>query len=88
MYGFLEAEPVDYEVGDEDGAFAFFQKIQPGGGALKVEILKDGEVVVSRETSTEWGSVDVIWPSQVETTGKSSGQEKGPELIRSGPFSY
>ncbi len=68
VYDVLEAEPVDYEVGDEEGAFAFFQKIQHGEGLLRVEILKDGEAVASRETSAELATVDVVWPPQVETT--------------------
>ncbi len=68
VYDILEAEPVDYEVGDEEGAFAFFQKIQHGEGILRVEILKDGEAVASRETSAELATVDVVWPPQVETT--------------------
>ena len=66
VYGTLKPEPVDYEVGDEEGAFAFFQKVQPGEGVLKVEILKSGETVASRETSAELGAVDVVWPPQVD----------------------
>ncbi|HZB81521.1 MAG TPA: CopD family protein [Rubrobacteraceae bacterium] len=67
VYDTLGAEPVEYKVGDEEGAFAFFQKNQ-AGGTLRVEILKDGKPVASRETSEEFGAVDVVWPPQAETT--------------------
>jgi hypothetical protein len=53
-------------VGDEAGAFAFFQKNQ-AGGTLRVEILKDVKTVASRETSEEFGAIDVVWLSQVES---------------------
>ena len=56
VYDSLGAEPVEYKVGDEEGAFAFFQKNQ-AGGTLRVEILKDGKPVASRETSEEFGAI-------------------------------
>ncbi len=31
------------------------------------KILKDGKTVASRETSEEFGAVDVVWPPQVES---------------------
>jgi hypothetical protein len=46
---------------------AGFQKTQPGTGALKVEILADGEVVSESTTYAELGTVNVDWLSQ---TGK------------------
>jgi copper transport protein len=72
VYGTLKDEPVDYEVGDEEGAFAFFQKAQSGEGVLKVEILKSGEIVASRQTSDELAGIDVVWPPQDENTGRIS----------------
>jgi len=61
----LGDEPTEYEVeigeGTSDGVSAFFEKTQPGGGELKVEILADGEVITESTTYAEFGSVIVDW---------------------------
>ena len=64
----LGSEPEEYEVeveqGTADGVSASFQKVEPGAGRLKAEIVADGEVVTESTTYAELGSVIVDWLPQ------------------------
>jgi hypothetical protein len=68
--GALGAEPEDYEVDAQTGRFEFdvitatFQKRSPGPGTLRVEIVSEGEVVASQETTAEYGVANVSWSPQ------------------------
>ncbi len=54
--------PEEYEVPFEGAAVtAAVRKREPGAGTLGVEVVRDGRVVASRETSTSTGVVNVIW---------------------------
>jgi hypothetical protein len=61
----LGSEPTDYELGvieEEAGVVnATFTKGEPGRETLRVEVLVDGEVVTTSETTAELGSVIVNW---------------------------
>jgi hypothetical protein len=81
--GTLENEPTEYEVevgqGGPEGVTASFQKVQPGGGRLKAEILADDEVVVESTTYAEFGSVIVNWLPSIAPLGEGEGLfEEGP----------
>lgn len=57
--------PEEYEIAFEGAAVtAAVRKREPGAGTLGVEVVRDGEVVTSRETSTSTGVVNVVWSSQ------------------------
>ncbi len=68
--GTLGAQPDEYEVDVDTGAFSFdaitssFQKRSPGPGDLRVEIVSDGNVQASQETSAEFGVVTTSWSPQ------------------------
>ena len=65
--GTLGADPTDSKLGGEDvaGMSALTANVQKQGtyGALKVEILKDGQVVQSAETSATNNAVSVTYAS-------------------------
>ena len=65
--GTLGADPTDYKLGGEDvaGMSVLTANVQKQGtyGTLKVEILKDGQVVQSAETSTTNNAVSVTYSS-------------------------
>ncbi|CAA9472440.1 MAG: hypothetical protein AVDCRST_MAG02-3841 [uncultured Rubrobacteraceae bacterium] len=44
-----------------DTVTAVFQKMRAGQGQLKVDIVQDGEVVKSQNTTAEYGVVTVNW---------------------------
>jgi hypothetical protein len=55
---------VDLQPGS-DTVNAAFQKTNEGPGTLRVEIVSPGgEIVASKETSEEFGAVDVNWSTQ------------------------
>lgn len=59
--------PEEYEIPFEGAAVAAsVRKQEPQEGTLGVEVVRDGEVVASRESSTLTGVVNVIWTSQQE----------------------
>lgn len=68
--GTLGGEPDEYEVDAQTGTFEFdvitasFQKRSPGPGQLRVEIVSDGDVQASQETSAEFGVVTTSWSPQ------------------------
>lgn len=66
--GTLEAEPTDYEVGGDfsQGVTAFFQKTEPGGEKLKVEILGNDQTTMESATYADLGEASLVWlsPSQ------------------------
>ena len=68
--GALGARPDEYEVDAQTGRFqidvvsASFQKRSPGPGQLRVEIVSDGGVQASQETSAEFGMVSTVWSPQ------------------------
>jgi len=68
--GILAAAPTEYDVEAKTGRFEFdaisavFQKRSPGAGSLLVEIIHEGEVVASQETSAEFGVASVTWSPQ------------------------
>lgn len=65
--------PEEYEVLFEGAAVtAAFRKREPGGGTLGVEVIRDGRVVASRDTSTATGVVNVVWTPQ-EAQGNRGG---------------
>ena len=54
--------PEEYEIPFEGAAVtAAIRKREPGSGTLGVEVVRDGRVVASRETSTSTGVVNVVW---------------------------
>lgn len=59
----LGNEPQEYEVreGISSGVTAFFEKVEPGGGELKAEILADGVLVTDSRTYAEFGTVVLEW---------------------------
>lgn len=62
--------PEEYEVPFEGAAVtAAVRKREPGSGTLGVEVVRDGQVVASRETSTSTGVVNVVWMPQEESGG-------------------
>ena len=65
--GTLGADPTDYKLGGEDvaGMSVLTANVQKQGtyGTLKVEILKDGQVVQSAETSATNNAVSVTYTS-------------------------
>ena len=62
--------PEEFEVPFEGAAVtAVVRKQEPGGGTLRVEVVRDGRVVASRETSTSTGVVNVVWTSREEPDG-------------------
>lgn len=69
--GELGVTPDEYQVPVESGAFdfdmvtAFFQK-QGVEGTLRVEIIVNGQVVKSQETSAQYGVVDVTYSPQLD----------------------
>lgn len=69
--GELGVAPTDYDVPVRSGTFDFdvlsavFQK-QSRQGTLRVEILVDGKVVQARETSAQYGLVDVSYSPQTD----------------------
>ncbi len=71
----LGDKPTEYEVevvgGVSDGVSAFFEKIEPGGGGLKAEILADGVIVAESTTYAEYGSVILDWFPQAEPLEQS-----------------
>lgn len=57
--------PEEYEIPFGGAAVtATLRKQQPGGGTLGAEVVRGGEVVASRETSTRTGVVNVVWTPQ------------------------
>ncbi len=57
--------PKEYELPFRGAAVtAAIRKQQPGQGTLGVEVVRDGEVVASQETSTTTGVVNVVWTPQ------------------------
>ncbi len=57
--------PEEYEVPFEGAAVtAAVRKREPGAGILGVEVVRDGRVVASRETSASTGVVNVVWTPQ------------------------
>jgi hypothetical protein len=68
--GTLGARPDEYEVDAQTGRLqidvvsASFQKRSPGPGQLRVEIVSDGDVQASQETSAEFGVVSTVWSPQ------------------------
>lgn len=57
--------PEEYEVPFEGAAVtAAVRKQEPSAGTLGVEVVRDGRVVASRETSTSTGVVNVVWTPQ------------------------
>ncbi len=68
--GTLGGEPDEYEVDANTGTFEFdvitasFQKRSPGPGQLRVEVVTDGDVQASQETSAEFGVVTTSWSPQ------------------------
>lgn len=69
--GGLGVAPDEYQVPVESGAFdfdmvtAFFQKLG-GQGTLKVEIVVDGQVMKSQETTAQYGVVDMTYSPQLD----------------------
>lgn len=62
--------PEEFEVPFEGAAVtAVVRKQEPGGGTLGVEVVREGRVVASRETSTSTGVVNVVWTSREEPDG-------------------
>ena len=63
--GVIEDKPVEYEVDVRDSGFdaasASFTNYGTDGETLTVEILVDGEVVASSDTSLQYGAVNVTW---------------------------
>ena len=70
MDGTLGAAPDEYEVEANTGRFQFdiitatFQKRSLDPGDLRVEIVSDGDVVASQETSAEFGVASTTWSPQ------------------------
>jgi hypothetical protein len=68
--GTLGGEPDEYDVEARTGRFDFdvisatFQKRSAGVGTLRVEIVSEGEVVASQETTAEFGVASVTWSPQ------------------------
>ena len=68
--GTLGAAPDVYDVEGNTGSLqldvitASFQKRSPGPGDLRVEIVTDGDVQASQETSAEFGVVTTSWSPQ------------------------
>lgn len=59
--------PEEYEIPFEGAAVtAALRKQEPQEGALGVEVVHDGEVVASRESSTSTGVVTVVWTPHEE----------------------
>jgi len=57
--------PEEYELPSRDAvANAALRKQEPGGGTLGVEVVLDGEVVASKETSTAPGVLNLVWTSR------------------------
>ncbi len=79
--GTLDDQPTEYEVevpeSNAGGVTAQFQKTQSGAGALKVEILADGEVAAESTTYVESGSVIVDWLPQLGATGEEILPQEG-----------
>jgi len=56
--------PKKYEIPSEGAAVTVtIRKDEPGEGTLGVEVVRDGQVFVSRETSSVPGVINVIWTS-------------------------
>lgn len=74
------SEPTDYAVevaeGVSDGVTAGFQKIQPGEGELRVEILADNQIVVESRTLAEFGAVNADWFPQVDVLQELPGENE------------
>ena len=75
------AEPTDYEVevpelqeGATDSVIATFQKVEPGQGELRVQILGDDKVVAEGRTLAELGMTSAEWFS-----GDAFGGDVPPE---------
>lgn len=79
----LGDEPTEYEVeieeGVSDGVSAFFEKTEPGSGALEAEILADGEIIAESTTYAEFGSVIVDWFPQAGPLEEIPIEEGPPE---------
>lgn len=59
--------PEEYEIPFEGTVVtAAIRKQEPGRGTLGVEVVRDGEVVASQETSATTGLVNVVWSPQQE----------------------
>ncbi len=59
--------PEEYEIPFEGVAVtAAIRKQEPGRGTLGVEVVRDGKVVASQETSAATGLVNVVWSPQQE----------------------
>lgn len=57
--------PEEYELPSRGAvANAALRKQEPGGGTLGVEVVLDGEVVASKETSTAPGVLNLVWTSR------------------------
>lgn len=57
--------PKEYELLFRGAAItAAIRKQEPGQGTLGVEVIRDGEVVTSKETSTAPGVLNVVWTPQ------------------------
>ena len=71
--GLVGDEPTDHDANiegvDEATLTAVFQKTQPGGETLKVEIVSDDQVIAGSATAAEFGEVTVKWPSETEPKG-------------------
>ncbi len=75
----LADEPVEYEVEDASGGVSgLFQKTQPGGEKLTVEILADGGLVAESTTYAELGTVIVDWAPQIGPPPDDVSPEEGP----------
>lgn len=63
--GTVGAEPTDYEVevqeGTADSVIATFEKVEPGQGELRVQILGDDKVVAEGRTLAELGLTSAEW---------------------------
>jgi hypothetical protein len=72
------AEPTDYEVqvqeGPADSVIATFEKVEPGQGELRVQILGDDKVVAEGRTLAERGLTSAEWFS-----GDAFGGDVPPE---------
>ena len=54
--------PKNYEIAFEDAAVtAAIRKQEPKQGTLKAEVVRGGEVVASRESSSATGVLNVVW---------------------------
>lgn len=78
--GTVEAEPTEYEIQEDaaDAIIATFEKIQPGQGELRVQILGDDKVVAEGRTLAELGLTSAEWFSADAIAGDVPPEEEMP----------